>query len=177
MRYRNLRARTHGILRVMKKNEKKTARARKGPQRIGKKERRKWMKTMKKITPFELDKWGLCLPPEGILPFGRRLKAEDQEQIRKTWGVQELEKNLRGMIDVTEKEFPEKELVEKMREKVILDYTGTVLCEKLRPNPEPRGRFGYAYIPLKVDAVPTQQRPFSMHGIREEAYKKLSRLN
>ena len=26
---------------------------------------------------------------------------------------------------------------------------------------------------MKVDAVPTQQRPFSMHGISEEAYKKI----
>ena len=76
------------------------------------------------------------------------------------------------MIDVTEKEFPDKDRVEKIREKLIQDYTGTVLCEDIRPNPPVRGRFGNTYIPLKADGAPTQQRPFSMHGETKKRTKQ-----
>ena len=37
-----------------------------------------------------------------------------------------------------------------------------------------RGQFGMAFIPLKEGAVPTRQRPFTMHGEKGEAYAKVA---
>jgi hypothetical protein len=37
-----------------------------------------------------------------------------------------------------------------------------------------RGPHGYAFIPLKDDAVPQRQKPFSLHGEREEAMKQIT---
>ena len=73
----------------------------------------------------------------------------------------------------TEKQFAEVEKIEKLREQLVKDFTGSVFRDKLPPNPGPRGRYGVAYIPLKENAQPTWQRPFAMHGEKEEAYKKI----
>jgi len=77
------------------------------------------------------------------------------------------------MFVATEKQFAEVEKIENLREKIVKEYTGTVFRDKLPPNPGPRGRYGVAYIPLKENAQPTWQRPFAMHGEKEEAYKKI----
>ena len=61
-----------------------------------------------------------------------------------------------------------------MRENIHRDYDGVVLREEIIPDPPVRGMFGYANIPLQNDAVPQRQKPFCMHGDRQEAYKKLS---
>ena len=74
------------------------------------------------------------------------------------------------MFVATEKRFEENaERIEKLREKIVAEYTGVVFLDKLPPNPGPRGIFGEAYIPLKEDAQPTWQRPFGMTGEKEEA--------
>ena len=56
---------------------------------------------------------------------------------------------------------PEKYLrVEGLREALHKDYDGTVICAELSPRkdlPE-RGDYGYAYIPLKPDAIPQRQK-------------------
>ena len=71
-------------------------------------------------------------------------------------------------------EKTENPLVEELREKIFQDYTGTVICEELRPNPPVRGKYGYAFIPLKEGATPQRCKPFNMHGERLEAYKKVT---
>ena len=87
---------------------------------------------------------------------------------------EETTANICGLIEVSEKEFPEIERVEELRKKIIQEFTGTVLCDKLPKEQPIRGRYGCAYIPLKDDAVPTQQRPFAMHGDKLKAYEKIA---
>jgi hypothetical protein len=42
---------------------------------------------------------------------------------------------------------------------------------EITPNPPVRGRYGYAFIPLKENATPTRARPFVMHGEKLEAHR------
>ena len=75
-----------------------------------------------------------------------------------------------------ENDIPEgwdRERIEKMRENIHRDYDGVVLREEIVPDPPVRGMFGYAHIPLLENAIPQRQKPFCMHGERQEAYKKL----
>ena len=60
-----------------------------------------------------------------------------------------------------------------LREGIHRDFDGTALRAEVIPDPPVRGMFGYAYIPLKEGAVPTREKPFSMHGERQEAMKKI----
>ena len=60
-----------------------------------------------------------------------------------------------------------------MRERIHREYDGVVLREEIVPDPPVRGMFGYAHIPLQENAVPQRQKPFCMHGERQEAYKKI----
>ena len=63
--------------------------------------------------------------------------------------------------------------IEKLREQIVNDYTRVVFRDKLPPNPRPRGRYGVAYIPLRVDAEHKWQKTFAMHGEKEEAFRKI----
>ena len=60
------------------------------------------------------------------------------------------------------------------RKKLMDEYEKDVLSGILVPNPPVRGPHGYAFIPLKDDAVPQRQKPFSLHGEREEAMKQIT---
>ena len=66
------------------------------------------------------------------------------------------------------------EKISAYREAIRKDYEGTVLRSTVFPDPPERGRFGYAYIPLKEGAVPVRQKPFFMHGERREALDKIT---
>jgi hypothetical protein len=59
-------------------------------------------------------------------------------------------------------------------EKVHADFDGKVLRDEVLPNPPVRGMYGYAYIPLKEDAEAKRQKPFYVHGERQEAMKKIT---
>ena len=41
-------------------------------------------------------------------------------------------------------------------------------------DPPVRGRYSYAFIPLKEGAAPTQKKPFRMHRERGEAHKRVT---
>ena len=101
----------------------------------------------------------------GVQNFETPLKNADYEVV---------EKNI-NKISVIEAKTPEKEdpEVERLRERIFSDYDGTVFRDKVYPNPPERGPFGYAYIKLKEGAVPQRQKPFFMHGERQEAYKRV----
>ncbi len=64
--------------------------------------------------------------------------------------------------------------VEEMRKKIHEDYDGTALGSEPPIDPPVRGRYGYANITLKSDAVPTREKPFVMHGERYEAHTKVT---
>ena len=64
--------------------------------------------------------------------------------------------------------------VEKLRKKIHEDFDEKVLRKEVRPNPPERGLNGYAYIPLKPDAVPFRQKPFQQHGEKNDAMKKIT---
>ena len=52
------------------------------------------------------------------------------------------------------------ERLQKLREELHKDFDGTALRHEIEPDPPVRGIFGYAYIPLIENAVPTRQKPF-----------------
>ena len=63
--------------------------------------------------------------------------------------------------------------VEELRRKIHEDFDGTVLRDEIIPDPPVRGRYGYAYIPLKDDAVPQRRKLYFQHGERKEAMSTL----
>ena len=63
--------------------------------------------------------------------------------------------------------------VEGFREKIHKDFDGKVLCKEVIPDPPERGPNGYAYIPLKHDAVPKRQKPFRQFGEKNNAMKTI----
>ena len=62
--------------------------------------------------------------------------------------------------------------LDQRREQIRQYYKDTVPRPELYRDPH-RGLYGMAYIPLKDDAIPYRAKPFSMHGERGEAYKKV----
>jgi hypothetical protein len=60
-----------------------------------------------------------------------------------------------------------------LRADIHRDFDGTALREEIVPDPPVRGDYGYAYIPLQADAVPTRQKPLKMFGERQEALKTI----
>ena len=70
-----------------------------------------------------------------------------------------------------EKEDPRRT---KFKEMIHAQFDGIVLCKECFPDPPVRGRYGYAYIPLKEGAVPQRQKPFRMHGERYDAHVKVT---
>ena len=68
----------------------------------------------------------------------------------------------------------DEEIREGYRKKLLEEYEKDVLSGELVPNPPVRGPHGYAFIPLKDVSVPQRQKPFSLHGEREEAMKQIT---
>ena len=83
-------------------------------------------------------------------------------------------KKVRGIIQVFPSDDAEESRVEDYRKKIHDAYDGTVLREEVIPDPPVRGKYGYAKILLKPDAVPQRQKPFNMHGERNEAMKTIT---
>jgi hypothetical protein len=77
-------------------------------------------------------------------------------------------------IEAHEAEGVEDPRVEEFRHKIHDMYDGVVLCKEVKPDPPVRGLYGYASIPLKENAVPQYQHPFTQHGERGEAMKKIA---
>jgi len=62
--------------------------------------------------------------------------------------------------------------VQEYRDTILKEYTDSVLTAKVLPNPPVRGRYGYAYIPLKEGAIPRRQKPFRMRGEKGKKHEK-----
>jgi hypothetical protein len=119
-------------------------------------------------------KMDLRLPSRGAFDEGKKLGLHERVLVGKQLAkVQPTAVYVNEMFVATEKQFAETERIENLRKQIVDDYSGVVFRDKLPPNPGPRGRYGVAYIPLKENAQPTWQKPFAMHGEKEEAYKKL----
>ena len=63
--------------------------------------------------------------------------------------------------------------VEILRQNIHQDFDGTVLRDERIPDPPVRGRYGYAYLPLKEAATQHRQKPFSQHCEAQEAIIKI----
>ena len=61
-----------------------------------------------------------------------------------------------------------------LREDIHRDYDDVFLGTEPLKDPPVRGPYGYAYIPLKENAVPTRAKPFRLHGERFEAHRKVT---
>jgi hypothetical protein len=132
------------------------------------------LQTLEEIPIEVLTKMNLRLPSYGAFDEGKKLGLFERALVGKQIAkVEPPVAHVYEMFVATEKQFAEVEKIEKLREQLVKDFTGSVFRDKLPPNPGPRGRYGVAYIPLKENAQPTWQRPFTMHGEKEEAYKKL----
>jgi hypothetical protein len=119
-------------------------------------------------------KMDLRLPSRGAFDEGKKLGLHERVLVGKQLAkVQPTAVYVNEMFVATEKQFAETERIENLRKQIVDDYSGVVFRDKLPPNPGPRGRYGVAYIPLKENAQPTWQKPFAMHGEKEEAYKKI----
>ena len=59
--------------------------------------------------------------------------------------------------------------VQEFRDKIHKDYDGEVFNDEVPPDPPVRGPYGYAYIPLIDNAVPTRSKPFRLHGEKHDA--------
>ena len=140
-----------------------------------KKELRKFKEKLRKITPFEWEKWGIELPLVADGPPSRLLNSAEIRVIERTFEKSRKspsEAPVRELVVVTEKQFENQDRVEKLRQEIITEYTGTVFRDKLPKDPPIRGMHGLAYIPLKDDATPTRQGGYPMQGDKKLAYKK-----
>ena len=60
------------------------------------------------------------------------------------------------------------------REKIHKEFDDVVLRTEIIPDPPVRGRYGYAFIPLKEGYTPIRQKTFVQHGERHEAHIKIT---
>ena len=72
-------------------------------------------------------------------------------------------------------EEPEEERIEKLRRKIMEQYSGTVLTSTIPQDPPKRGPYGEAKILLREGAIPVRQKPFMLHGEKAEGHKKVVR--
>ena len=148
--------------------------ARKNQARRQKRAERRILEKILNGSPEFIQKVEMRLPPEGIFDEGKVLSQKEREGVGKRLRkIDPPVAQVNEMFVATEKEFADIERVEKLREKIVAEYTGTLFLEKLPPNPGPRGDYGMAYIPLKDNAQPTWQRPFGMQGVKRKNTKKL----
>ena len=61
-----------------------------------------------------------------------------------------------------------------LTQKLHDDFDETTLRVDMLPDPPVRGRYGYAYIPLKETAVPHRSKAFHLHGEKLEAMKTIT---
>ena len=150
------------------------AKTKKIQARKKKRAERRFFEKFANALPELENKMELRLPPDGVFDEGKLLSQSERERVGERLRKSDPQvAHINEMFVATEKAFSDTEKIEKLREKIVSEYTGTVFMNKLPPNPGPRGRYGEAYIPLKENAQPTWQRPFGMQGVKEEAYKKI----
>ena len=120
----------------------------------------------------ELSKLQLHVPLEGFEVEPSYLyPREIKYLVRQISKIRKAEIN--AYITTPKDEAPEDEEIENLSAAIFRDHEGVVLRDDIVPDPPVRGPFGYAYIPLKPDAKPCKQKPFTLHGERQEAYKKV----
>ena len=112
----------------------------------------------------------LSLPPDPICPGDLCLSESDYQEIAKNLIKSKAPTRVINAILVNptpEDEDPRREI---LRKKLIEEFTGTVFRDEVFKDPPVRGRYGYAYIPLKDGAVPTRAKPWVMQCVRGEAH-------
>ena len=124
-----------------------------------------FFKKSAEIDHYLKNKMLLTLPMSGLKKFETPLKDRDFVHVQRAI----------KRIGAIEAELPTDEdaRASNFREQIFQDYATTVFRDKPIPDPPERGPYGHAYIQLKEGAVPQRQKPFFMHGERQEAYKKV----
>ena len=117
----------------------------------------------------------LHLPPMSAEPQMAKLSKGDERWLAGKLMKEEKEREIRPMVISSGESISEDPRVEELREAIHRDYDGVVLGTEVIPDPPERGPYGYAFIPLKENAVPCRQRPFVMHGERLEGTKESQR--
>jgi len=141
---------------------------------MSKREKEKFRKKMAQILSPEWEKWGLRLPTDKEGNPGALLDAVEISYVEeKMVPGNSTKRHIHELIVVSEKEFEETEEIELLREQIKKDYADTVFREGLPKEQPIRGPYGLAYIPLKDNAVPQSQKPYTMKGEKEVAYRKI----
>ena len=129
-----------------------------------------------KVHDQEKMKWeklGLHMPPgsKGKVEY---LNHKDIAFLAAKFSEEQPPAQIRGMIIAREGGPETEERIATLKEAILRDFGGKVLRSTVFPDPPERGRYGYAYIPLKEGAEPVRQKPFFMHGERREALDKIT---
>ena len=118
----------------------------------------------------------LQLPFQGFNLRPERLEDFEMEIIRRRLKrVLKRKRGVKSTIISHENAKPEDPQIEKYREAIFERFGKTVLTAEVIPDPPVRGPYGYAYIPLKEHAIPQREKPFKMHGEREEAHRRFTK--
>ena len=83
----------------------------------------------------------------------------------------ELPKFVASVVQANDK-YPGED-VEALRQQILQDYADSVFADHHNHDPPIRGPFGEATITVKPGVTPVKQRPFQLHGERQEALKTL----
>jgi hypothetical protein len=118
----------------------------------------------------------LSIPSEGFDVEPQYLTTKEIQFIARNLlkGGDHPDAHVNSYISTHETSKIDSEKVEKLRASILEDYGDTVFNPEIIVNPPVRGPFGYAYIPLKPNAKPMRQKTFSLHGERQEAYRKVA---
>ena len=113
------------------------------------------------------------LPPQSYALKKDRLLPHEAQHIARQLQRGERRK-IEALIEVNDTGEGGDPRIPEFTEKIIKRFGETVLTGKIIPDPPVRGPYGYAYILLKENADPQRQKPFKMHGEREEAHKQIT---
>ena len=126
----------------------------------------------------EISHYNLHMPMNGVDIIPERLSEPELRCISRILAQIE-EETANAKIDHIQAVEKEEEKVENpeilaYREKIHKEFDDVVLRTEIIPDPPVRGRYGYAFIPLKEGYTPIRQKPFVQHGERHEAHIKIT---
>ena len=141
--------------------------------------RLRWLRHVQTEEVIEQEKHFLLVQKMGLRVTGMdandpcdRLTKSEQRIIAQKLFEHRKESHVRGIIQAYSQSNEER--LEKYRDKIHEDFDGKVLRDEVIPDPPVRGPYGYAKILLKDGAIPQRQKPFFMHGERNEAMKQIA---
>lgn len=113
----------------------------------------------------------LRLPPNPNKGGDVFLSKSDLKEIAKHLINGKVPAKIMGVMAAPPSSALETPHVEQLREKLLTQYSDSVFRDEIYKDPQPRGRYGWAYIPLVPNPVPQRAKPWCMAGERGEAHK------